>query len=176
MSWQSLIVGGIEIPRHALSDEFSQDYEELAGIAGLRLSDGGLVIQRAWPATGYKLRTTISGGGSLPAPLDSLDRGAAHEISCAEPRRIAAAGNVITLPAGRRTDSGHTPDGYALVDGLLVPTALSLVGHVATLTVVSGAQHYHARYWPKFSGLLVHKSGGSPWQAARRWSITLEEV
>lgn len=177
MSAQNLIIGGIEIPLYALTDSFSQDYEELAAIAGLRLANGGLVIQRAWPASGnYKLSTTISAGGSLPAPLDGLDRGAAHEISCAQPRAIAAVSNVITLPAGRRADTGYVPVGFASVAGELVATPLALVGNVATLSTVSGAQHYQVRYWPKFTGMITHKSSGQPWQAARSWTLTVEEV
>lgn len=177
MSTQNLIIGGIEIPLYVLTDSFNQDYEELAGINGLRMSGGGLIIQRAWPASGnYKLRTVISGGGSLPAPLDGLDRGTAHEISCAEARRIASTSNVITLPASRRSDTNHTPQGYALVNGELVATPLALVGNVATLTTVSGAQHYQVRYWPKFIGKVTHQSSGEPWQARRSWTLTVEEV
>lgn len=177
MSAQNLIIGGIEVPLFALTDAFSQDYEELAAIAGLRLANGSLVIQRAWPASGnYKLRSTISGGGSLPAPLDGLDRGASHEISCAQPRAIAAVGNVITLPAGRRSDTGYAPVGFASVAGELISTPLALVGNVATLTTVAGAQHYQVRYWPKFTGMITHRSSGEPWQAARSWTLTVEEI
>jgi hypothetical protein len=177
MSAQNLIVGGIEIPLYALTDAFSQDYEELAAIAGVRMADGSLVIQRAWPTSGnYKLRTMISGGGSLPAPLDGLDRGTAYEISCAQHRAIAAVGNVITLPAGRRADTGYVPVGFASVAGELVSTAVSLVGNVATLTTVGSAQHYQVRYWPKFTGMITHKSSGDLWQAARSWTLTAEEV
>jgi hypothetical protein len=177
MSTRNLIVGGIEIPVYALIDAFAQDYEEIAAIAGLRMSDGSLIIQRAWPASGnYKLRTTISGGGSLPAPLDGLDRGSAHEISCAESRAIGSASNIITLPTGRRSDTGHTPQGYALVSGELVSTPLTIGGNVATLTTVAGAQHYQVRYWPKFSGMITHRSSGNPWQAAKRWTLVVEEV
>lgn len=178
MTWKTLIIGGIEIPLHAMSDDFSQDYDEEAGIGDMRLSDGSLVIQRAWPASGVKLVTSLGAAGSLPAPLDGLDRGVAHEVSCARHRVIAVAapGLSVTLPAGRRSDTGHTPVGYAAVGGLLVPTALSIVGHVATFTAVAGAQHYQAHYWPKFSGRITHKASGRPWQAAGGWTMTIREV
>lgn len=173
----TLIIGGLEIQRAALEENFSQDYEELAGIGGIRMADGSLIIQRAWPAAGnYKLRTTLSGNGRTPAALDGLDRASAHEISCAEPRRIGGASNIITLPAGRRSDTGYTPTGYALIGGNLVDTPLSLVGNIATLTTVSGAQHYQVRYWPKFTGMITHRSNGQPWQASRGWTITVEEI
>lgn len=178
MTMATLLIGGIQVPTYALTDEFSQSYDEVAGISSARMGDGSLVIQRAWPSASanYKLSTTISGGGSLPAPMDGLNRGATVEVECAEPRRIAATGNVITLPAGRRSGGLYTPTGYALVDGLLVETPLALVGDVATLTVVAGAQHYQVRYWPKFTGRITHQSSGEPWQARRRWTVTIEEV
>lgn len=176
-AYPNLIIGGIEIPLRALIGGFSQDYEEIAAISARRMANGALHLQRAWPASGnYKLRSIIQGGGILPAPLDTLDRGGVHEISCAEARRIGATSNVITLPAGRRSDTGYTPKGYALVSGELVATPItSLVANVATLTVVSGAQHYQVRYWPKFTGAITHKSSGEPWQARRTWSVTIEE-
>lgn len=175
---RNLIIGGIEIPLYALTDAFTQDYEELDGVNGMRMSDASMVIQCAWPASvNYKLITTISGAGSLPAPLDGLMRRVAHEISCAQHRAISAVGNnIITLPAGRRADTGYVPVGFASVAGELVATPLALVGNVATLTVVAGAQHYQVRYWPKFTGMITHKSSGQPWQAARSWTLTVEEV
>lgn len=173
----TLIIGGIQVPAYALTDSFSQAYEEIAGISSARMGDGSMVVQRAWPtvSANYKLKTTIGGGGSLPAPLDGLNRGSTVEVECAEPRRIASTSNVITIPAGRRTGT-YAPKGYALVDGLLVETSLALVGNVATLTAVAGAQHYQVLYWPKFTGVLTHQSSGEPWQARRTWSVTIEEV
>lgn len=177
MTMATLIIGGIQVPTYALTDEFSQDYEEVAGISSARMGDGSLVVQRAWPtvSANYKLSTTISGGGSLPAPLDGLNRGAAVEVECAEPRRIASTSGIITVPAGRRSGD-YAPRGFALVDGLLVETPLALVGNVATLTVVAGAQHYQVLYWPKFTGRITHQSSGEPWQARRSWSVTIEEA
>jgi hypothetical protein len=178
MSYPTLLIGSIQIPLHALIGGFSQTYEEIAGISSARMGDGSLTIQRAWPTVGknYKLSTTISGAGSLPAPLDGLNRGAAVEVECATHRAIGSASNIITLPTGRRSGGIYDPVGYALVNGLLVPTPLVIVSHVATLTTVSGAQHYQVRYWPKFSGRITHQSSGEPWQARRSWSITIEEV
>jgi len=178
MNIPTLIIGGIEIPLYALTDEFSQTYDEIAGISAGRMGDGSLSIQRAWPsvARNYLLSTTLSGGGGLPAPLDGLNRGAVVEVECAQHRAIASTGNVITLPAGRRSGGIYTPVGFALVDGLLVGTPLALVGNVATLTVVSGAQHYQVRYWPKFTGQITHKASAEPWQARRSWTVTIEEA
>lgn len=173
---ETLIIGGIELPIFALTEGFRQSYDELAGISARRTLGGKLLIQRVWPlAKNYLLSTTISGAGSLPAPLDHLDRGATYEIECAEHRAIAGTSNIITLPAGRRSGGIYTPRGYALVAGELVETAIALVGNVATLTAVSGAQHYQVRYWPKFTGLLTHKADGEPWAARRSWSLTLIE-
>ncbi len=175
-AYRDLIIGGIEIPTHALMDGFTQDYEELAGISARRTLAGSLLIQRAWPLDrNYLLRTTISGGGSMPPPLDQLDRGSVHEVSCAEARMIAAQVPVIALPAGRRSDGAHAPRGHALVDGELVETSVVMSGDTAILAPVSGAQQYQVRYWPRFTGFITHKSSGDPWQARRTWSLTIEE-
>lgn len=158
-------------------DEFSQSYEELSGISSARMGAGGLVIQRAWPTVdiNYKLSTTISGAGGLPAPLDGLNRGALVDVECAEHRRIASISNVITLPGGRRGGS-YAPTGSALVLGELVDTDLVLLDNVATLTIVPGAQHYQVRYWPKFMGRITHQSSGLSWKSRRTWTVTIEEV
>ncbi len=176
-AYPNLVIGGIELPLRALTGGFSQEYEELAGISDLRMGDGSLLIQRAWPVFGnYKLRTTISGGGRLPAPLDGLDRAAAQEIECAEHRAIASPLHILAVPAGRRGGGIYAPVGYALVGGELVATPLALVDNVATLIEVTGAQHYQVRYWPKFTGRITHRSSGQPWQATRTWTLTVEEI
>lgn len=177
MSYPTLKIGGIELPLRTLTDGFSQTYDELAGVSARRTLGGSLLPQRAWPLDrNFKLATTISGGGRLPAPLDHLDRGDTVEIECAEPRHISGTTTAITLPAGRRSGGIYAPKGYALVDGELVATSISIVGNAATLGAVSGAQHYEVRYWPKFTGILTHKSSGEPWQARRTWTITIEEA
>jgi hypothetical protein len=51
-----------------------------------------------------------------------------------------------------------------------------VVTNTATLTVVSGAQHYEARYWPKFTAYLAVEVEADVNGAARRWSVTAEEV
>lgn len=176
-SYPNLIIGGIEIPLRALIGGFTQSYEEIAGISARRMMSGALLIQRSWPDPGnYKLRTTLSGGGILPAPLDHLDRGDTVEIECAEHRRIADTSNLITLPAGRRSGGIYTPVGYALKGGELVATPLSIAANLATLATVSGAQHYQVRYWPKFTGQITHQSSGEPWQARRSWTVVIEEA
>jgi hypothetical protein len=58
----------------------------------------------------------------------------------------------------------------------LVGTSISITGNVATLGSVAGAQHYQVLYWPKFTGRITHQSSGQPWQASRRWTVTIEEV
>jgi hypothetical protein len=174
--YENIIIGGIEIPRYANSEGFSQTYDELAGISARRTLGGTLLPQRSWPLTrNFLWSTTISGVGSLPAGIDQLDRGVAYEVECAEVRHISGGTHVITLPAGRRSGGIYAPRGFALVSGLLVETSIAIVGDVATLGVVSGAQHYRVSYWPKFTGVLTHKSDGEPWRATRRWTITIEE-
>lgn len=183
MSFENLIIGGIAIPAHALSDGFSQDYDEIAGIGDLTMGDGSIVTQRAWPDAGrnYLLLTTLSGAGSLPLPLDGLNRASHYEIECAQHRHVAGVTNVLTLPAGRRSGGIYAPQGYAvvLVGGAyeLVPVAFTnITGNAYTLATVTGAQHYEVRYWPKFTGRIIHKSTSEPWRARRGWTLTMREV
>lgn len=177
MSGPNLIIGGFRLPLSAYWEDFRQTYDDEAGIGEIRLADGSLVIQRAWPATGVKLLTTLAARGRMPPLLAGLDRGVAHEIACIEPIHLPSLNTAITLPAGRRADTGYTPRGYAMVDGELVSTpVLSVVAHVATLQAVAGASHYEARYWPKFSGRITYRQDGTPLRGGRGWTLTIKET
>lgn len=164
----SLIIAGYVIPWHARHG-LAQTYEVIGGRTRGRKLSGAGYVQQHWA----KLRTTISGEGSLPAPLAGLDPATSYEISCAEPRVIAGTAS-ITLPAGRRSDVA--PIGYAVLDGLLVETPVSIAGNVASLTAVTGAQHYEVRYWPKFTAHLEIEAEADVNGAARRWRVVAEEV
>lgn len=181
-SLQTIVIGGVELPLWVFVDGFTQDYEEITGVGELVMDDGSLTISRLDQGRNYRLRTTISGGGTLIAPLDALDRGAEVEIQCAEPRRIShptiPTSLSITLPAGRRTGGIYTPRGYAMMAiGEIVETPItSIVDNVATLVAVTGAMHYHVLYYPKFTGRIEHKHSSEPWQAKRTWTITVREA
>jgi hypothetical protein len=137
----NIIIGGIEIGFSA-SHEISQTYEPVGGRSTRRLLNGAALLQHHWA----KLNTTIQGSGRLPEGLAGLDYTAPIEIKCLAPRSIFAAGTSITLPASRRTD--RAPVGYAIVNGNLVRTAISIATNTATLTAVSGASGYLVAYYP----------------------------
>lgn len=175
-----LEIAGVVIATESLVD-FTQTYEPLAGRARLRMMDGTGVQQAWWT----KLRTTLSATGWWPPGLDGIDYDATMTLRCAAPRTLQAASNVIAIPAARRTDTGYTPQGYAVLRGAsphvgggdLVPVSISIVGNVATLGVVTGAVGYQVAYWPELTVLadpptIDTDTGG----ATHRWMLTAEEV
>ncbi len=173
-------IGGLKIATEAVLG-FEQVYEPMAGAARLRLMSGAAVQQVWW----RKLRTVLSGDGWWPPGLDGLDYDATLTLLCAVPRTLQAASNVIALPAARRTDTGYTPQGYALVRGAspqvgggdLVPTTLGLAGDVATLGTVAGAIGYHVAYWPALTVWADPPTvSGDVASATHRWTLTAEEA
>ena len=142
-----LKVGGIVVPN--LSGlELGQTYEPLEAVARFRVMSGTLRQRSLWRG---KLKTTITGRGTIPAGLQAIDYSAAVDIDCVAHRSITSASNVIALPAARRTDSGSLPYGRALVGSTWVPTACVVVTNVATLGAVAGASQYQVVYFPSLS-------------------------
>ncbi len=173
-------LGGVMVPIESALD-FVQTYEPLGGVARLRMMSGAAVQQVGW----RKLRTTLSGAGWWPSGLESLNYDDPLTLWCAAPRTILSASNVIALPTARRTDTGYTPVGYArkyggstaVGGGELVPTPLSIIADVATLTAVSGATGYQIAYWPILTVLADPPSMEADLPgAAHRWTLTAEEV
>ena len=87
-------------------------------------------------------------------------------------------GLTATLPAARRSDSGHTPYGIAILpSGQAVKTAAALVGDVATVTAVSGATAYAVQYYPQLTVWALRPSAsGNRGDASHRWELVCEEV
>lgn len=169
----SLILGGVSVPLIAALD-LSQSYEPIGGVSTLRTLNGTAVRRQHW----QKLRTSISGGGWIPAGLQALDYSGALSLSCIAPRSVHSANVNATLPAARRSDAGYLPYAHAvLADGQLVDTAVSLVGNAATATAVTGAAAYLFHYYPVLSVLAdppaeeFDRSAGS-----FTWSLSAEEV
>lgn len=171
MTTPSLIVAGITLP--AESWPAAQEYAKVDGGASvLRMLNGAALKQTHW----RKIATTIRGDGWAPPALDGVDWSQPVEISCIAPRMINSATTAATLPAARRTDMA--PLARAVVGGALVDTPLaSLVGNVATATVVAGATAYQFLYWPKTS---FYSEGPAVALDAERgsygWTLTAEEV
>lgn len=170
----SLIVGGIVMPDYAASLGFDQRYADATGgTVFLRMLDGSGIIQSHWK----KLVTTATGRGSMPAPFGQLDKAVTHEISCAQHIDIQSLSTTITVPSARRADTGYTPIGYAIVNGIHVATPIvSIVSNVATLASVSGATAYIVRYWPKFMAFIAYETGGDLLSAVSTWSLVAEEA
>jgi len=164
-----LIVAGLVIPLEVLG-EHSQSYELSGGRSRLRMMDGSQHAQTRWA----KLATTLRASGWAPSGLHGLDPSIAVTLACVAPRAIAGAGNVIALPAARRIDA--PPVGLALVGGRLVPTALALVGDVATLDAVPGASGYRALYWPLITAYVEISEEVDVAAASFGWTLTAEEA
>ena len=166
-----LIVGSVKIPLDA-SYSLEQTYEVIEqGAALLRKMDGSAVRQTAYT----KLRSTISGQGKIPPGLASMDFSASFTLYCMAPRSIYSASTTVTLPAARRSD--WAPHAYAIVDGRLVKTPISIATNTGTLTAVSGATGYYTDYYPTlsvFSRGPVESFNGRGGGAS--WSLTCEEA
>lgn len=169
----TLEFGGIVIPTEAVP-EFDQRYEDLAGQTFRRTADGSGILRSGWQG---KISTRITGRGWVPGGLETLALNTTHTIKCAMPRAVSSATVSVTLPAARRTDSGHTPIGFALVGDSLVSTAITgIASNVATLTAVSGASGYRVHYWPQITAVITANENTGNHQAEFRWSIEAEEV
>lgn len=168
-----LVVGGIEIPIHAVLD-LSQTYEVVEGGASdMRLADSTALRQTTWLRR--PLRTVIQGSGWMPPGLQALDLSTPHVIECASPRSIVTTGLTAELPPARRGDIG--PYAYAWDGFGWVETPLSISGDTATLTAVAGAQGYRVDYWPRLTCLLSPpQETGELGDANYSWSLTGEEV
>lgn len=171
-----LKIGSIDLPMLAGLD-LEQSYEPIGGETILRTVGGTGIKQTTW----QKLRTIISGSGWIPAGLDSLDATVQHVIGCIVPRSVPCvfATRQATLPAARRSDSGHIPFGQAILpDNSVVTTTASLAGDVAIVAAVAGAVAYQALYLPSLTCWLTRRptDSGNRSDASYRWEIVAEEV
>lgn len=167
-----LTLDGVRMPL-AVAGTISQTYEDFGGFGLLRLGLGAAVHQEVW----RKTRTTLSASGLIPPGLAAVDWTAAHTLGCVAPRSIQSAGNVITLPAARRTDAA--PYGFAVdAIGLLRPVVVSLAGNTATLAVWAGAVSYQVLYYPLLTvrapaGVRVEYDAAG---AVAGWELVCEEA
>jgi hypothetical protein len=170
----TLRVDGIDIPVESML-AFDQDYDQLLQRDIRRTADNSAILRMVGNA---KLTTTIRAEGLAPPGLAALDLGSTHEIGCAMPNSVRDAGTSITLPAARRTDSGHTPIAFALVDGRLVETTITgITDNVATLTPVSGETGgYLVWYWPLITAVIINNTATASGAADYGWQIYAEEA
>ena len=167
--------GTLEIPLLAALD-IEQTYPPIGGEALLRTVSGAGIKQMTW----RKTRIVTTGSGWLPAGLDTLDTSATLAIACVVPRTVPAvfATRQATLPAARRSDSGHLPWGVAVMpDNSVIVTPATMAGNVATLDAVANAVSYKALYLPLITCWAMRPTdSGTPGDASYRWEITAEEA
>ncbi len=170
----TLQIGAIIIPMRAGLD-LEQSYEPIGGYTVQRTLNGTGIPQRTWRRT----RITISGGGWLPAGLETIDTTVSQAVACIVPRAMVAdASRQATLPASRRADSGHTPWAFAILpSGDVVNTPVDLAGNLATADAVAGAVAYHIQYFPLIT-CWIHPpvESGSRGDASYRWELVAEEA
>ena len=167
-------IDDIVAPLSALHD-FSQDYAVIGSRAVVRKMSGRGVQQAVWT----KLRTTLNGGGWLPAGLEGLDVLVPHMLLCAAPRALQSTAPAVLLPANRRSDAPeYAPQGLALfADGRHVDTPGVLTGDTLTLTPVAGAVRFQVRYWPALPVFITTLSNRGDLKGnVCGWQIVAEEI
>ena len=177
MNPRSFSIDAITPPISALHD-LEQTYAPLAQVRVQRKMSGRGFVQQAW---GGKLKTTLRGGGWLPAGISALATEfprVPHTLACAVSLDLQSASNALALPVARRTESEYAPRGYAiLADGQIVQTPGSLADNILTLTPVTGAVNYQVIYWPLLTVFLTsvtrrHDLRGN----VTGWEIQAEEI
>lgn len=168
---RTLEIGGLVIPVQAAGD-IEQTFEPLGGSVLRRMKSGAAKKQTHW----RKIKTRISGSGWIPPGLQGLNYDSPLLLKSVSSRALQAVGNVIAVPAARRTDAGYEPTGFAIVNGRYVPTPLALVVDTATLTAVAGAQGYGVRYWPQFNVYAEFSDSGRAMGSTWTWQLDAEEV
>jgi len=171
---KKMLIGTIEIPlRSALDCETA--YEWIGGETILRTISGAGIRQETWK----RLRATVTGSGWLPPGLAAVDTTQQHVVAFAAVVAVTCNGSrQATLPAGRRSDSGHEPYAVALfADGSQLPTPVAILANVATADAVSRAVGYQVLYYPQITAWvsrspLSQDHAGASW----RWDLIIEEV
>lgn len=165
-------LGGLLVPVTAALS-LTQAIDRVGGRAALRFSNGASLRQEAW----RKLRVSLNAEGWIPLGLDALDFESTMAFKAGVPHALRANSNIITLPAARRADAGYEPYAWAHLPEGDVPTALGLVGNVATATVVTGALSYTMSYYPQLTVWAdPPQQQFDRANATAGWSLALEEA
>jgi hypothetical protein len=171
----SFEIGTLVIPTLAGFD-LQQEYQSIGPEAVLRTVSGRAIKQMTYA----RLRVVTGGSGWIPAGLQTLDRSVTHTVKCIKPRLVPAvfATRQATLPAARRTATGFTPWGYAmLASGQAIKSPVTMATNVATVTAVADAVAYSVAYLPEITAYVMAPSeSGDMGSATYRWEIIAEEV
>lgn len=84
MAAPKLIIAGIELPIRARLD-YQQTFDPIGARNARRHQDGSLFVTGIWK----KWKTTITGGGWIPAQLLGINYDAPYEIHCIQPMAFA---------------------------------------------------------------------------------------
>lgn len=163
-----LVVNGRAV--HLVSGfDMRQSYDWIGGVARRRMMSGLLAETRHW----RKLATTISAGGWLPEGLSGMQ--GSISLDCIAPLSLSSASNVIAISRPARPDAAAF--GHAMVGGVAVPTAVSLAGLTATLTIVAGATAYLVGWYPRLTVMADEpKTNLDAAGAVYGWELSLEEI
>ncbi|RLC99624.1 MAG: hypothetical protein DRI46_09130 [Chloroflexi bacterium] len=165
------VLGGI--PIHFPSGiTISQTYQDIGGFTSHRMMNGAGIKQTHWT----KIGTSISGQGFLPNGIDALDFGQPLVLKCGAALAIQSVSNVMTLPVNRRSDVAVTARAILDTD-FQSRTPVNVVGDIATVDVVAGAQGYLVFYYPQITVFATPVQenidlNNSTWD----WSIECEEI
>ena len=171
---RQLVVAGVDVPVWAMID-ISQRYEPIQATTRRRFLDGGGWQRTTWNG---KLRTVITGSGVIPAGLGEIDYTTSFSLWCVAHRSVQHASTGILIPSARRTDTGSTPYGRALVgDKWIATDVASIVTDTVNLVAVSGATQYQVCYFPKITVFADPPFEDKPQHGPTfGWSLTAEEV
>jgi len=173
MTCPTLEIGSIIVPQQG-RHTFEQEYEDLQGLSFNRVANGNGILRNTWSG---KISTTIIGRGWAPSAFANLATGTTHVVKCAIPRAASSNTTTVTLPASRRSDPGHTPRGWALVDAVLVETTISgVAGDDYTLDAVAGAQGYRVTYFPQITAAITVNEGSGENTGSYEWRVQAEEI
>ncbi len=165
-------LGGLVVPITAALG-LSQSISVMGGRSSLRLGNGARLTQQSWE----KLRISLSGDGWVPLGLDALDFEATMTFRAGVPHALRANGNVVTLPAARRTDTGYLPFARAHTPEGDVNTTLEIAGNVATCAAVTGAISYTVSYYPQLTVWAdPPEQQFDRANASSGWELNLEEA
>lgn len=152
-----------------------QEYQDIGPENLMRTVSGRAIKQMTY----QRMRVITSGMGWIPDGLQTLDRSQSMIVKCIKPRFVPAvlATRQATLPAARRSDTGHIPWGYAFfADKSVVKASISLLGDVVTVDAVSGAVAYGVGYFPQIVAyVMAPREHGDLGSASYSWEIVAEE-
>lgn len=165
-------IGAFELPVFSCFD-LQQEYEQIGGETIMRAMTGRGIKQSTW----QKTRIITQANGWIPAGLNGLDFDVPHQVDCVAELTIPA--NFGTrqagLPTTRRSDSGHLPWGLAQLEGgHCVVCPVTIIGNVATVAAVPGAEAYMVGYYPSYTCWLSAPRQGRG--ADHSWQLVCEEV